>query len=318
MYLTKREIKQLKSDLMSRQSNKTSDSSNIKVNNSSDKISEIVTKEVRISMNDVIGVNFEENIRKTLEIEYKWKIPYIPRHFFYRDISFKNQTYSLCPFDFLDSENLSISIDPKTNDCYFKHKGNNKKDIKITEKNCVTNITFQKIKFAISPPKEVELDGIYQNFDYDAVPFDKNEIVELFDNTHYKKYDYAIIEIKLNAQKLDELIEQLKNAQIVMSKIIKKSVVYLGFVNIKKTDYEIIEKFNFAEICGEFQCILYGIKNGSFCGRNITFYIDWKSVKELKELKAITQGIEKKIENIQHDVNFLKRKRKCKPLKYTH
>ena len=66
----------------------------------------------------------------------------------------------------------------------------------------------------------------------------------LFGNTPEKKYEYAIVEIKLSAQKLVKLIIQLKKDQAVMNKFIEKSTIYLGFVNINKSDSELINNFN--------------------------------------------------------------------------
>lgn len=321
MYLTKEEIKQLKSDLMFRRSKSTSASTNTKNNNNnSESIARIVMKEVRKVRNGEIGITFEENIRKALEIEYKWKIPYIWRHFFYRDISFKGKTYSLAPFERLNFKDFSIILDSETNDCLFKYKGKDKdkKMVKVNEANSVSRVNFAKIKFEVSPPKEVELDGVYHKFDYDELPFNEDEVMILFDNTPEKKYEYAIVEIKLSAQKLVELIVQLKKDQAVMNKFIEKSKIYLGFVNINKSDSELINNFDFDATCGQFQCILFGIKNGTFCERNITLPIDWKIVsqlyhfeneintklegvkgemkKEFGELRALIEGIEEKID----------------------
>ena len=330
MYLTHEEIKKLKSDLMSRQSKGTTASTNKKKKNP-ESIAKIVSREVKKVRNGEIGIIFEENIRKTLEVEYGWQISNIPRHFFYRNISSDDETCSLAPFEYLNFKDFSISLEWQTNDCIiqYERKNKNKKIVKVNETNSVSNININNTNFAIGPPQEVELGGVFQEIDFDELPFDKNEVVILFNNTPKKKYDCAIVEIKLSAQKLEELIEQLKKDKDVMNNFIEKSTVYIGFVNINKCDSDFIHDFNFDDACGRFKCILLGIKNGTFCERNITFPIDWKIVSqfyhfkneinekleemksEFGELRTLIKGLETKIDAMKPGNNkFLKRKRR--------
>ena len=98
----------------------------------------------------------------------------------------------------------------------------------------VLNFNFEKRYFIISPPKEVEFDGLFANFDFDKLPFDKEEVEILFDNINFNNYEFAVIEIKLNASKIYELIEQLKADQKIMSKIIENNAVYLGLINMSR------------------------------------------------------------------------------------
>ena len=57
----------------------------------SSKISDIVEKEISKKVNGQIGIKFEDNIRKSLEINLDWREGKIKRKFFYRGISLKNQ-----------------------------------------------------------------------------------------------------------------------------------------------------------------------------------------------------------------------------------
>ena len=71
MYLTNIEINQLKKDLTSTTASNPIDSnisntSQNTINNNSDKILDIIGKEIRKIKNGEISVRFEENIRKTL------------------------------------------------------------------------------------------------------------------------------------------------------------------------------------------------------------------------------------------------------------
>ena len=64
-----------------------------------------------------------------------------------------------------------------------------------------------------------------------------------------------------------------------MEKFIKnKCFIYIGFINVNSGDDEIIKKINFAEICSDIQCIIFGIKNGFFSQRNILYPTDWKLI----------------------------------------
>ena len=183
MYLTHEEIKKLKSDLMSRRSKGTSASTGEKKKNP-ESIAKIVSREVKKVKNGEVGLIFEENIRKTLVVEYGWKISNIPRHFFFRNISSDDETCSLAQFEYLDFKDISISLEGETNDCIIQYKGKNKnkKIVKVKEANSLSNINFNNTNLTIGPPQEVEIDGVFQEIDFDELPFDKNEVVILFDN----------------------------------------------------------------------------------------------------------------------------------------
>ena len=50
------------------------------------------------------------------------------------------------------------------------------------------------------------------HFDYNKLPFDKNEVKIIFDNSKCIEYNYVVMEVKLNANNLIDLISQLKRA----------------------------------------------------------------------------------------------------------
>ena len=86
IYLSKEEIIQLNKDLMSKRINRSSSADN-------SSLSILVSQEVKKTVNRIICPIFENNIRKTLEIEHNWIISDIPSHFFYREIIFKRKSY---------------------------------------------------------------------------------------------------------------------------------------------------------------------------------------------------------------------------------
>ena len=86
IYLNQEEIIQLNKDLMPKRTNRSS-SADVS------SLSTLVSQEVKKTVKRIIGPIFENNIIKTLEIEYNWKISDITRHFFYREIIFKTKSY---------------------------------------------------------------------------------------------------------------------------------------------------------------------------------------------------------------------------------
>ena len=139
--------------------------------------------------------------------------------------------------------------------------------------------------FLIYPPKEFEVDGIYQEFKWDELEFDGDEIKVLFDNTNFNEYPNSIIEVKLSAYKIDELIQQLKTDQIICEHMVNKNSVYIGFLNLTKSDFYSSGTYDYSEICGDMPCIIFGINNGTFCKRNITEQIDWKLIREFNSFR---------------------------------
>ena len=306
MYLTQSEINQLQKDLMSSNKSLARTAPISTSDNSSDRISDLVIKEVEKEINDDIGLLFEENIRKTLEIEYNWKLSYIPRKFFYRDIKFKGKIYLLSPFCQIEAKSFWLCINPENNVCQFINKSNKQVKKEIGDNENVQNITFENRIFTIGPPKEVSFAGLFANFDFEKLPFDKEEVEILFDNTNFNDYNFAVIEIKLNAFKIKELIDQLKEDRNIMSKIIENNAIYLGFINITRKDYQFVKNINFSEYCGDCNCILFGIKNGIFCKRNITYPVDWKLVSQFysfkKEIKEEIENTKKELKELINEV----------------
>ena len=315
MYLTKCEIYQLKTDLMSRSLHSRTrvgrSTTYNSENYSADKISDIVAKEIKKIKNGETGLVFEENIRKTLEYEYNWKTASIPRHFFYRVVIFKGKSYYLSSFRIIKANKFTINMDPETNACLFIDKLNEKNTLEIGENETISPANFHNNNFLIGPPKEMEMDGLYENFDFNELPFDENEVEILFDNSPLFKYKYAVIEVKLNANKITELIDQLKEDQKIMEEFFENnSVIYLGFVNLNKSDLDEIDDSYFSTHCGNLNCILFGIKNGVFCERIITNPCDWKLVKQFyafkKEIKDEIGELKEELRNFKEELkNFI-------------
>lgn len=316
IYLSPDEIIQLSKDLMSNRKNRSS-SADISG------ISSIVSQKVKRTVNAEIGPIFENNIRKTLEIEYNWKCSDIPRHFFYREILFKEKIYIIYQNQNVAGKNFIFKFDPKTKNCLIINKYDNSIIDKITEKKESYYLTIDGKFFNISEPKEIEIDGIFQDSEFEPSSFCQDEIKILYNNVPSLEYKYAIMEVKLNANRLIELINQLKKDYNIMKKIITQNVIFLGFICLNDNDYGEIKKYKFSEICGNFQCLILGVKNGIFSERKLTFPIDWKIVsqfynfkeefkKELNDVKKNLNDIKEEIKNIS---NLLGKKRRRKTKK---
>ena len=63
-----------------------------------------------------------------------------------------------------------------------------------------------------------------------------------------------------------------------MEKLIRKKILYVGFVNSESINCDIKDKVKGLNF------VLFGFKNSNFCGRNMIQYLDWKSIKEIKSL----------------------------------
>ena len=285
MYLTNIEIIQLKKDLMSTtasnsKGNNIGNNSQNTIGINSAKISDIVSKEIRKRKNGEIGVKFEENIRKTLELEYNWKVADIPRHFFYRQIIYKGKSYYITPFLQIDATTFIIKMNNENYSCQFVLKEGEKIVLEIAENNNAIQKIYDGKTFVVYPPKEYEVDGLYQDFNYDELGFDADEVKILFKNINASQYEYCIIEIKLNSNKIEELIQQLKADKIIIDKMVKNNAVYIGFVNLTKNDFNALTIYDYSVICNDMPCIIFGINNGTFCERNIMDTIDWKLITD--------------------------------------
>ena len=75
----------------------------------------------------------------------------------------------------------------------------------------------------------------------------------------FERYNYVILEIKLNKTKIMELIHQLKRAKNILEKIdINKKILYVGFINSKDLDKDISSEV------GDLNIIIYGLKKNMF------------------------------------------------------
>ena len=266
------------------------------------KISDIVEKEISKKINGKIGILFEDNIRKSLEINLDWKEGKIKREFFYREISFKNQKkkYIICPnkntYFITKKREFIISFKEVDKSCEILNKNTGEIVKKIEEQNNVEDVKILNKILSIGIPKQLEIDGLYQVEQFKLSMFDEKEIEILYSNIKENQdFSYVAIEIKLNQNKIYDIIQQLIDDKKVLKKIIKKHILYLGIVNYEKQNYIETENLNSIIEASNFYCLILGIKNGIFFQRKVTESIDWKLVSDFKNFKW---EIEKKIDTL--------------------
>ena len=248
-----------------------------------------------------IGKIFETNIRQALIVKYGWKIKKIERQFFYREL-FHDKTLDYIIVN--KSQKIKIRneifIFKLLKDQLIISKDNNtelKMDIPIKEREIMEfPIINERIK--ISAQKEIEFDGIFKNKNIDFSKFSE-EVEIIYSNLEDKNindYNYIITEIKLSANRVDDLIAQIKKDKNIMENILNKKILFVGFINDTKI------KFNIEEKIKDIDFILFGLKSGKLTKRDMTQYIDWETIKEfnnkfnmiIDELKSIKNLIKKR------------------------
>ena len=244
---------------------------------------------------------FETNIRQALIVKYNWKIKKIERQFFYREL-FHDKTLDYIIVN--KSQKIKIRneifIFKLLKDKLIIRKDNNtelKMDIPIKERDVMEfPIINEKIK--ISVQKEIEFDGIFKNKNIDFSKFSE-EVEIIYSNLEDKNindFNYIITEIKLSANRVNDLITQIKKDKNIMENILNKKILFVGFINDTKI------KFNIEEKIKDIDFILFGLKNGKLTKRDMTQYIDWETIKEfnnkfdmiIHELKSIKNIIKKR------------------------
>lgn len=228
-YLSSIEIKSLKYELMKKNNkdnnNKEKSLSNKSKNHSSNRSvsyysSKDIPSEYYKLRNGEIGLDFEENIRQILYIDYKWKKGLFNRNFYYREITVKKKTKIV-----LTNETIKFKI--KNNNIIFKL--NPDKSLEVNINNKVTKIMHPKEtsiekferKIQIKKLNEVEMDGMFEINNFSPSIFDKEEVSIIHQNVEdikLKQFTQAVIEIKLSKAKFGDLVTQLYRDKEIIEK----------------------------------------------------------------------------------------------------
>ena len=283
-------IKKLKEDLMSK---------NPKNDNT--------VSSVRQVMNESTGKILEKNIRNILENNYGFKLLKYPEKIFIKKIRVEIGN-KIKDEEIFQNEEATINIANKKYIFLFNGKfellikdSNNKTKTSILSNasNKESKVNLDGFNLTISPYKEMEIDGYFKMNKFKVEMFNKNEIDVIYSNINKddeKSFNNSIIEVKLNANKVDDLITQIRKDHHLLKLKNKKDTLVIGFINSNKIKN--IAHFNSLD---NKKCVIYGIKNSIFCGKEVTYHIDWdleRRVKSLEEKVDILNDLKPKIDKI--------------------
>lgn len=166
----------------------------------------------------------------------------------------------------------------------------------ITRNQNCSKINGKKIE--VIEENECEFDGLYKINGFSLSFFNLEEIKVLYKNYEENvQYKIALIEVKLNSNKINELFAQLKNDKKIIEKITEDKIIYIGFVNLIDP-HIIIQSFNVTD----FPCVVVGIKNGIFFRRNILQNIDWTLINNFESLKKEVNSLKEEVEEVKKTV----------------
>ena len=108
-----------------------------------------------------------------------------PRHFYHRQIIYKGKSYYISPFLKINAVTFIIKMNKENYSCQFVPKERDEIVLEITQNENVIQKKHDGKSFIIYPPKEFEIEGLYQAFNYDELEFEENEVKILFDDTNF-------------------------------------------------------------------------------------------------------------------------------------
>lgn len=275
--------------------------------------SKSVISSIRQVENEKIGKLFESNIRHILENYYGFRKLDIPRRIFKKTIFYEKTKEK----DIIQGDESTVTIENKIFIFFFdtnyvfqiknengdilneipSNLNNEKRTLKIKG----TNITI-----SISPYNEIEADGLYEINSFSKDQFNIKDVTILYsnvDNEESKNFKYCNVEAKLSPDKINKLISQIKRGAYILKYFNKEPVISLGFINSN-----IIKDNNYLNSLKNKKCVIYGINNSIFCGKEISQFIDWDLVEEVNKLRNDFKVLVKKVYEISKYIKKEKEK----------
>lgn len=250
--------------------------------------------------NSEIGKIFEENIKSTMEFEFGWEKGNDEEHFFYRTVKIDENEYVLKREGKLalkiNGQNYSLisnsdNITLKRGKKILKQYANNKRAI-------IKGILSRK-KLLVNEEKEMEIDGYYliENFDFSLLNEDFSILFRNIDDEKLEEVSSVLIEAKLNKSKIPEMITQIKEDKKIYDKMTDNNILYMGIVGSSGRKKNI--NINFAAELDGIKCVILEMNNSNFFGRNMKNPLDWKLIRQVKDLQSSVDEMKGDIKEIK-------------------
>jgi len=239
---------------------------------------------------------FEENIREILVNYYNFQRLKFPKNIFVKVIKYNDKEIEIIQsvekqvnirgkkYNILFNDDFEILIKDELNNILGK--------IESKRSNENVELLVNEININISKYKEIEIDGFFELKNFKVNLFDDKEISIIYsniENDEEGKYTHAAIEAKLSHKKTEGLIKQLKKDKHLLDICEYKSTILIGFINSAK-----IVPIDFKEKLKNIKCVIYGVKNSVFHGKNVVRPIDWNLVKSFEDFKKqVTTQLDK-------------------------
>ena len=239
---------------------------------------------------------FEENIREILINYYNFQRLKFPKNFFVKVIKYNDKEIEIIQsvekqvnirgkkYNILFNDDFEILIKDELNNILGK--------IESKRSNENVELLVNEININISKYKEIEIDGFFELKNFKVNLFDDKEISIIYsniENDEEGKYTHAAIEAKLSHKKTEGLIKQLKKDKHLLDICEYKSTILIGFINSAK-----VVPIDFKEKLKNIKCVIYGIKNSIFHGKNVVRPIDWNLERNFENFKKqVTTKLDK-------------------------
>jgi len=239
---------------------------------------------------------FEENIREILVNYYNFQSVKFPKNIFVKVIKYNDKEIKIIQnvekqvnirgkkYNILFNDDFEILIKNELNNILGK--------IESKRSNENVELLVNEININISKYKKIEIDGFFELKNFKVNLFDDKEISIIYSNIENDKegkYTHAAIEAKLNYKKTEGLIKQLKKDKHLLDIYEYKSTILIGFINSTK-----VVPIDFKEKLKNIKCVIYGIKNSIFHGKNVVRPIDWNLERNFENFKKqVTTKLDK-------------------------
>ena len=269
------EIKQLKIDLMSSKdfvslidNSTTNNASHLNNINNEDK-EKIFNKNVREVLRENFGAkdnDIDENL-KYREVKFCEEVKVVSLNF--------PQSMKIVSNDYLFIMNKDGSL-------IIRGSTKNNIPIPVGEKE---NLSFyiEGNELFISETKNIQMNGAFKINNFNIDSFKRNEISLIYKNVNIneKPFEYIAVESAFNKENIPDMINQIKRDKLFLEKMISGRIFYCGIMNIKESDNPCM---NFNYDCDS-DCMIIGIKNSTFFGKDVSKYYDSENIKGIQSKK---------------------------------